>query len=47
VDMYAKCWSLEDTLRMFNKMPSQNVVSWSTMILGCDMWASAEGAGTV
>jgi pentatricopeptide repeat protein len=34
VDMYAKCGSLEDALRVFNKMPSQDVVSWTTMILG-------------
>jgi len=34
VDMYAKCGSIEDAWRVFNKMPSQNVVTWSTMILG-------------
>jgi pentatricopeptide repeat protein len=33
VDMYAKCGSIEDAWRVFNKMPSQNVVTWSTMIL--------------
>ncbi|CAM6012288.1 unnamed protein product [Sphagnum balticum] len=32
--MYAKCGSIEDAWRVFNKMPSQNVVTWSTMILG-------------
>ncbi len=34
VDMYAKCGSTEDAWRVFNKMPSENVVTWSTMILG-------------
>jgi pentatricopeptide repeat protein len=33
VDMYAKCGSIEDTWRVFNKMPSRNVVTWSTIIL--------------
>jgi pentatricopeptide repeat protein len=32
--MYAKCGSIENAWRVFNKMPSQNVVTWSTMILG-------------
>jgi len=34
VDMYAKCGSIEDAWRVFNKMPSENVVTWSTMIWG-------------
>ncbi len=34
MDMYAKCGSIEDAWRVFNKMPFQNVVTWSTMILG-------------
>jgi pentatricopeptide repeat protein len=34
VDMYAKCGSIEDARRVFNKMPSRNVVTWSAMILG-------------
>jgi pentatricopeptide repeat protein len=34
VDMYAKCGSMEDAWRVFNTMPSQNVVTWSAMILG-------------
>jgi pentatricopeptide repeat protein len=32
--MYPKCGSIEDAWRVFNKMPSQNVVTWSTMIFG-------------
>jgi pentatricopeptide repeat protein len=34
VDMYAKCGSMEDAQRVFNKMPSRNVVTWNAMILG-------------
>ncbi len=34
VDMYAKCGSLEDAWRVFNKMPSRNMVTWTTVILG-------------
>jgi len=34
VDMYAKCGSIEDAWRVFNKMPSRNVVTWSAIILG-------------
>jgi pentatricopeptide repeat protein len=32
--MYAKCGHMEEALRVFNKMPSHNVVSWTAMILG-------------
>jgi hypothetical protein len=35
--MYAKCGSIEDTPSVFNKMPSQNVVSWSAMLAGFAM----------
>jgi pentatricopeptide repeat protein len=34
VDMYAKCGSIDDALRLFNRMPTRNVVSWSAMIQG-------------
>jgi pentatricopeptide repeat protein len=34
VDMYAKCGSIEDALRVFNKMSFHDVVSWNAMILG-------------
>jgi pentatricopeptide repeat protein len=34
VDMYAKCGSMEDACKVFNKMSSHNVVSWNAMILG-------------
>jgi len=32
--MYAKCGSMEDAARVFNKMPSRNVVLWNMMISG-------------
>jgi pentatricopeptide repeat protein len=35
VDMYAKCGSMEDAWRVFNKMPSCDVVSWNAMLGGC------------
>ncbi len=34
VDMCAKCGSMEDAWRAFNKMPSQNAVTWNSMIFG-------------
>lgn len=34
VDMYAKCGSIEDALRVFDKMPIRDLVSWNALILG-------------
>ncbi|CAM6036051.1 unnamed protein product [Sphagnum compactum] len=34
VDMYAKCGSIEDALRVFKRMSTRNVVAWSAIILG-------------
>ncbi|CAK9227526.1 unnamed protein product [Sphagnum troendelagicum] len=34
IDMYAKCGSIEDAKRVFNKLPSRDVVSWNVMIFG-------------
>ncbi|KAJ7536751.1 hypothetical protein O6H91_12G081800 [Diphasiastrum complanatum] len=34
VDMYSKCGSIVDACRVFNNMPTHNVVSWSAMIMG-------------
>ncbi|CAK9222480.1 unnamed protein product [Sphagnum troendelagicum] len=35
IDMYAKCGSLDDTLRVFNNMPLQDdVISWNALISG-------------
>jgi len=46
--MYAKCGSIDDAWRVFNRMPTQDVVSWSVMILGhVKVWASTKGIGTI
>lgn len=34
IDMYAKCGSLEDANVMFEKLPTRDVVTWSTLIAG-------------
>jgi len=34
INMYAKCWNVEDACRVFNEMPLRNVVSWTSLILG-------------
>ncbi|CAM6018630.1 unnamed protein product, partial [Sphagnum balticum] len=38
VDMYAKCGSMEEAWRVFNKLPSCDVVSWTAISL-IDMYA--------
>jgi pentatricopeptide repeat protein len=37
VDMYAKCGSIGDAWRVFNKMPSRDVVTWNAILRGCVM----------
>jgi len=37
VDMYAKCGSMADAWRLFNKMLSRDVVSWNAILGGCAM----------
>jgi pentatricopeptide repeat protein len=37
VDLDAKCGSIKDAWRVFNKMPSQDVVTWNAMLGGCAM----------
>jgi pentatricopeptide repeat protein len=37
IDMYAKCGSVEDALRVFNKMPRHDLISWNTMLGGYAM----------
>lgn len=44
VDMYAKCGSIEDASKVFDKMSKQNVVSWNAMIVGYAMHGCAEDA---
>jgi pentatricopeptide repeat protein len=34
IEMYAKCGSIEDASRLFNMMPTQDIVAWNGMILG-------------
>jgi pentatricopeptide repeat domain-containing protein 1 len=34
IDMYAKCGSMDDACRVFDKMVSRDVVSWTVMMLG-------------
>jgi pentatricopeptide repeat protein len=34
VDMYAKCGNIQDAQGVFSKMPSQDVNTWTAMILG-------------
>jgi len=33
--MYVKCESMEDAWKVSHKMPSQNVVLWTTIFGGC------------
>jgi hypothetical protein len=35
--MYAKCGSIEDARSVFNKMPSQDVVTLNAILRGCAM----------
>jgi pentatricopeptide repeat protein len=44
VDMYAKCGSMEDAQRVFNKMPSRDVLTWNAMILGHGKCAQGQKA---
>eukprot|EP01018_Ginkgo_biloba_P001003 Gb_00360 [translate_table: standard] len=44
VDMYAKCASIEDARKLFDKMPKRDVVSWNAMIAGYAQNESGEEA---
>jgi pentatricopeptide repeat protein len=44
VDMYAKCGSIEDAQRVFNRMPTHNLISWNAMLGGYAMHGQAEEA---
>lgn len=44
IDMYAKCGSIQNAYRVFNKMSVKDVVSWNTMIKGYEMHGHGEGA---
>lgn len=34
IDMYAKCWSMEDAHKTFDRLPKQDVVTWNATISG-------------
>jgi len=34
IDMYAKCGSIEDSIKVFDRMSRRNIVSWTALILG-------------
>jgi pentatricopeptide repeat protein len=44
VDMYAKCGSMKDGWNVFNKMPSQDVVTWTAILGGCAMHGHGKDA---
>jgi pentatricopeptide repeat protein len=44
VDMYAKCGSIEDARRVFDRMPTHNLISWNAMLGGYAMHGQAEEA---
>ncbi len=44
IDMYAKCGSMEDAQRVFNKMPIRNAVSWTAMLKGYAMHGQGKEA---
>jgi pentatricopeptide repeat protein len=48
IDMYTKCGSVDDAWRVFNRMPTQYVVSKGIGTMGhVKVWASAKGIGTI
>jgi pentatricopeptide repeat protein len=44
IDIYAKCGSMQDAWKVFNKMPFRNVVSWNAMLEGFAMRGHAKVA---
>ncbi|KAK6234893.1 hypothetical protein SCA6_010230 [Theobroma cacao] len=35
LDMYSKCWNIENSRRVFDKMIDKNVITWTAMVSGC------------
>jgi pentatricopeptide repeat protein len=46
IDMYAKCGSIEDAWRVFNEMPTCDVVTWHDCGT-CELWVRTEGISIV
>lgn len=44
VDMYAKCGSITEAIRVFNGLPEKDPLSWTTLIAGLAMHGSANKA---
>eukprot|EP01018_Ginkgo_biloba_P017091 Gb_24879 [translate_table: standard] len=44
VDTYAKCGSIKNAQKVFDKMPRRSVVSWTAMIVGYAMHGCGKGA---
>ncbi|KAG6532860.1 hypothetical protein ZIOFF_006718 [Zingiber officinale] len=44
VSMYSKCGSLNDAIRVFQRMEKRDVVSWTAMITGCAQHGAANGS---
>jgi pentatricopeptide repeat protein len=44
VEIYAKCGSIQNSWRVFNKMPSQNVATWNAILGGCAKHGHAKEA---
>jgi len=44
IDMYAKCGCLEDAVKVFDKMPERDVVSWNALIAGNSRHGKGDGA---
>jgi pentatricopeptide repeat protein len=44
IDMYSKCGSIKDASRVFHRMPTKDVVSWTAMLGGFAMHGHAKEA---
>ncbi|XP_060668677.1 pentatricopeptide repeat-containing protein At1g08070, chloroplastic [Ziziphus jujuba] len=44
VDMYAKCGSIENALKVFKELPEKDVMTWTTLITGLAMSGQGEKA---
>ncbi|WCJ25623.1 Tetratricopeptide repeat (TPR)-like superfamily protein [Euphorbia peplus] len=44
VDMYAKCGCLTSSRRVFNQMPTKNVITWNVIIMAYGMHGNGEAA---